>query len=86
MGRDVFGEMLVQLKITNRLLVAQLRSQMRQNDLVGVLATTGASVKEIAEVLDTTPGTVTTTLARLKKRTAPTARKESKETRLLPGL
>jgi DNA-binding MarR family transcriptional regulator len=63
-----FEDLLVQMKITNRLLAAQLRSQMKQNDLIALLATTGASVREIADVVNTTPATVTTTLARLKLR------------------
>ena len=68
MGRDVFSDLLMQSKITNRLLAAQLRSHMKQNELVSLLATTGATLKEIADVLDTTTGTVQTTLARIKKR------------------
>lgn len=64
-----FADLLVQMKITNRLLAAQLRSHMKQNELVALLATTGATIREISEVLDTTPATVQTTLARIKKRT-----------------
>ena len=78
-----FPDLLVQAKITNRLLAAQLRRQMGQKDLVALLVTTGATIKEIAEVVDTTPATVQTTLARLKKKnTEPSMRKEQ---RLLPG-
>ena len=66
--RDVFADLLIQSKITNRLLAAQLRTHMKQNEMVALLATTGATLKEIADVLDTTPATVQTTLARMKKR------------------
>lgn len=62
-----FSELLTQMKITNRLLAAQLKSTMRQNELIALLASTGATQQEIAEVLDTTAATVNTTLQRLKK-------------------
>jgi DNA-binding CsgD family transcriptional regulator len=65
-----FAELHTQLKITNRLLVAQLKSTMRQNELIALLATTGASAKEVADVLDTTPATVQVTLQRHKKKRA----------------
>ncbi len=63
-----FGDLHTQLKITNRLLVAQLKGTLQQNELVALLATTGASAKEIADVLDTTAGTVSVTLGRLRKK------------------
>ncbi len=63
-----FPELLTQLRITNRLLAAGLRSSMKQVELVSLLASTGASTKEIADVLDTTPATVATSLQRLKKK------------------
>lgn len=61
-------ELLTQAKITNRLLAAQLRGNMSQQALVAVLASTGASNQEIADVLDTTAPTVATTRQRLKKK------------------
>lgn len=83
---DVFGAMLTQMRINNRLLYAQLRRQMKQNEVIALLATTGASIREIAEVVDTSPATVQTTLARLKKKTSePKGKKEPKQ-RLLPGM
>ena len=87
MRDDVFSQMLVQLKIANRLLAAQLRRNMGQKELVNLLASV-ASPKDIAQVLDTTPATVTTTLARLKKAAIDSGEKESnekgKKQRLLP--
>jgi DNA-binding CsgD family transcriptional regulator len=65
-----FAELHTQMKITNRLLVAQLKNTMRQNELIALLATTGASAKEVADVLDTTPATVQVTLQRHKKKRA----------------
>lgn len=65
-----FTELHTQLKITNRLLVAQLKNTMRQNELIALLTTTGASHKEVADVLNTTPATVQVTLQREKKKRA----------------
>jgi DNA-binding CsgD family transcriptional regulator len=74
------------MRISNRLLYAQLRRQMKQNEAIALLATTGASIREIADVIDTSPATVQTTLARLKRKTlVPLERKEPKQ-RLLPGM
>jgi DNA-binding CsgD family transcriptional regulator len=59
-------DLLKQAKTTNRLLAAQLKSQMSQMDLVKLLSTTELTAKEIAEILDTTQGTVAVTLQRLR--------------------
>jgi DNA-binding CsgD family transcriptional regulator len=56
-----------QLRISNRLLIAGLKGSMKQNELIALLATTGATEAEIADVLDTTIGTVHTARQRLKK-------------------
>jgi DNA-directed RNA polymerase specialized sigma24 family protein len=63
-------DLLKQAKTTNRLLAAQLKTQMSQMDLVKLLATTGLTAKEVADVLDTTAGTVAVTLQRLKSKAA----------------
>ena len=63
-----FPELLTQLKITNRLLAAQLRSTMRQNEVVALLASTGATYQEIADVLDTTSETFRITVRRMKSK------------------
>lgn len=80
-GRSAtIDDLLKQLKATNRLLAAQLRSEMGQMDLVKILATSGLSAKEIAEVLDTTAPTVAVTLQRLRdKATKSGSRNKSKE-------
>jgi DNA-binding NarL/FixJ family response regulator len=65
-----FAEIHTQLKILNRLTIAQLRNTMRQNELISLLSTTGASYKEIADVLNTTPATVQVTVQREKKKKA----------------
>jgi DNA-binding CsgD family transcriptional regulator len=59
-------DLLKQAKTTNRLLAAQLKSQMNQTELVKLLATTGLTAREVAEILNTTPATVAVTLQRLK--------------------
>jgi DNA-binding CsgD family transcriptional regulator len=61
------AEIHTQLKISNRLLIAGLKTSLKQNELIALLGTTGASDKEIADVLDTTAATVNTTRQRLKK-------------------
>ena len=63
-----FAELLIQARITNRLLAAQLKATLGQQQLVRLLATTGASAADIADVLNTTSGTVSTTLQRLKRK------------------
>lgn len=59
-------DLLTQATITNRLLAAQLRQQMNQQELVGLLMSTGATDREIADVLDTTPATVAVAKGRLR--------------------
>lgn len=63
-----FSELHTQLKITNRLLAAGLRDRMKQNELIGLLESTGASHQEIADVLDTSAPVVGVTLQRLRKK------------------
>ncbi len=82
MGKSVgIEDLLTQAKITNRLLAAQLRATWAQKDLVRLLMTTGATDREIADVLDTTPATVSVTKQRLKKKSKATAvkNKESED-------
>ncbi len=57
-----------QMKITNRLLAAGLRERMKQNELVQLLAGTGATNQEIADVLNTTSATVAVTMQRLRNK------------------
>ncbi|MGQ0553237.1 MAG: LuxR C-terminal-related transcriptional regulator [Planctomycetota bacterium] len=65
-----FPELLTQLRISNRLLAAGLKSNMKQNQLIALLASTGATNKEIADVLDTTPATVSVAIQRMKKKSS----------------
>lgn len=61
-------EIHTQMRIANRLAAAQLKASMGQQELVRLLAGTGATASEIADVLDTTPATVSVTLQRLRRR------------------
>jgi len=74
-----FAELHTQLKIMNRLMIAQLKGTMRQNELIVLLSTTGASHKEVADVLNTTPATVQVTLQREKKKRAKQQAEENQE-------
>jgi Sigma-70, region 4. len=62
-----FQELHTQLRITNRLLAAQMRTSMNQQELVRLLVSTGATTSEIADILGTTSATVKTAVQRLKK-------------------
>ena len=70
-GEDVYvgaEDLLVQLRITNRLLVAQLRPRLSQVDLIRMLESTGASYQELANLLGTTASTVSNALVRARKK------------------
>jgi DNA-binding CsgD family transcriptional regulator len=69
-------DLVKQAKTTNRLLAAQLRSEMSQMELVKLLGTTGLTAKEVAEILDTTAATVAVTLQRLKHKALKRSRSE----------
>jgi DNA-binding CsgD family transcriptional regulator len=64
-------DVLLQLKMTNRLLAQQLRRKagetMTQQDIVKLLATTGASTQQLADILDTSSNTVRKAPMRLAK-------------------
>ena len=62
------GDLLLQMKITNRLLAAQLRHTMSQQELISLLLEVGATAKEIALVVGTSEGTVKNAIVRLRKR------------------
>ncbi len=76
-GSASMDDLLKQAKTTNRLLAAQLKSQMSQMELVKLLSTTELTAKEIADVLDTTAPTVAVTLQRLRNKVADRLRKRT---------
>lgn len=63
-------DVVMQLKIANRLLAAQLRRRgdepLTQQDIVKLLAGTGATTQQIADVLDTSTNTVRKAQIRLR--------------------
>jgi DNA-binding CsgD family transcriptional regulator len=63
-----FPEIHIQLRIANRLKAAELKATVGQQELVRLLAGTGATQAEIADILGTTAATVATTVQRLKRR------------------
>ena len=67
---DQTTEVLTQLKIANRLLAAQLRrpadAPFTQQDVVKLLAGTGASTQDLANLLATSPNTVRKAQLRLR--------------------
>lgn len=62
------GDVVMQLKLANRLLAAQLKATMTQADLIDLLASTGASNQHIADALGTTAPTVSNALVRTRKK------------------
>jgi DNA-binding CsgD family transcriptional regulator len=67
-GSATMDDLLKQAKTTNRLLAAQLKSQMSQMELVKLLSTTGLTAGEIGDVLNTSAPTVAVTLHRLRSK------------------
>ena len=61
-------ELVRQAKLTNRLLVLQLKTNLGQMELIDLLSDFGLSAREVGELLGTTPATVAVTLQRLKSR------------------
>jgi len=62
-----FEELHTQMVITNRLLAVQLRSSMKQSEIIELLSTTDANAHEIAAIVNTTPNAVAIALHRLRK-------------------
>ena len=77
-GSATMDDLLKQAKTTNRLLAAQLKSQMSQMELVKLLTTTGLTAKEIADVLNTSAPTVAVTLQRLRQKAGKTSSRQSR--------
>jgi hypothetical protein len=65
-GPATLDDLLKQAKTTNRLLAAQMKAQMSQMDLIGLLSDSGLTGREIGEVLGTSAATVAVTQQRLR--------------------
>ena len=68
-------DLLVQARITNRLLAAELRDKWGLADVAELLTGTEASNKEIAAVLGTSEAVINVTLTRRRKRAQEKPRK-----------
>jgi DNA-directed RNA polymerase specialized sigma24 family protein len=68
--RAGFDELLVQLRATNALLARFLsfQAELKQGDVVLLLARAGVPSVEIAKILGTTPNTVQVTLSRSRRK------------------
>jgi DNA-directed RNA polymerase specialized sigma24 family protein len=67
-GPATIDDLVKQAKTTNRLLAAQLKAQMSQMDVIGLLADSGLTAREIGEILGTSPATVAVTQQRLRNK------------------
>jgi DNA-binding CsgD family transcriptional regulator len=65
-GPATIDDLLKQAKTTNRLLAAQLKVQMSQMEVIGLLAESGLTAREIGEILGTSAATVAVTQQRLR--------------------
>lgn len=63
-----FEQLLVQAKMTNALMAAQLSLHMTQQDIIGLLRGVGANPQQVAEVLGTSYASVAVALSRLRKK------------------
>jgi hypothetical protein len=67
-GPATLDDLLKQAKTTNRLLAAQLKVQMSQMDVIGLLTDLGLTAREVGEILGTSAATVAVTQQRLRAR------------------
>jgi DNA-binding CsgD family transcriptional regulator len=67
-GPATIEDLLKQAKTTNRLLAAQLKVQMSQMELIGLLSDSGLTARDIGEILGTSPATVAVTQQRLRSK------------------
>jgi DNA-binding CsgD family transcriptional regulator len=65
-GPATIDDLLKQAKTTNRLLAAQLKTQMSQMELIALLTGSGLTTREVGEILGTSAATVAVTQQRLR--------------------
>lgn len=63
-------EIVVELRKISRLLTLLVTRDLSQRDKIALLSTAGLLPKEIAELIGTTPNTVSVTLAHIRKQQA----------------
>ena len=67
-GPGTIDDLIKQVKTTNRLLTAQLKGQMSQMELIGLLTDSDLTAREIGEIIGTSPATVAVTQQRLRNK------------------
>jgi DNA-binding CsgD family transcriptional regulator len=67
-GPATIDDLLKQAKTTNRLLAVQLKAQMSQMEVIGLLSDSGLTARDIGEILGTSAATVAVTQQRLRKK------------------
>jgi DNA-binding CsgD family transcriptional regulator len=67
-GPATMDDLLRQAKTTNRLLAAQLKAQMSQMEVIGLLTDSGLTAREVGEILGTSAATVAVTQQRLRNK------------------
>lgn len=67
-GPATIDDLLRQAKTTNRLLAAQLKAQMSQMEVIGLLTDSGLTAREVGEILGTSAATVAVTQQRLRNK------------------
>ncbi len=67
-GPGTIDDLIKQVKTTNRLLTAQLKGQMSQMELIGLLTASDLTAREIGEIIGTSPATVAVTQQRLREK------------------
>ena len=63
-------EIVLELRKISRLLTLLLTKDLSQRDKIALLSTAGLQPKEIADLIGTTPNTVSVTLAHMRKQQA----------------
>jgi DNA-binding CsgD family transcriptional regulator len=67
---EQFDEVLAELRKISRLLTLLLTRDLSQRDKIALLSTAGFQPKEIAELIGTTPNTVSVTLSTIRRDSA----------------
>lgn len=70
MTTDAPDEILSELRKISRLLTLLVTRDLSQRDKIALLSTAGLQPKEIADLIGTTPNTVSVTLAHIRKQQA----------------
>jgi DNA-binding CsgD family transcriptional regulator len=78
--RDEMHDVVDELRKVKRLLSILVTKGLKQREQIHVLSRVGFSPKEIAELIGTTPNTVSVTLAQIRKQSAKSKQSAKEET------